>query len=132
MKRVNYRKLAFEVYEPFYALCGFSVPEVLAVCHVDGNRNNNRAGNLVILCPNCHKRYDINLVSKRTIKEMRDRPRVVNWAKRMKDAGAKAVLTREQRLAALTRKRRIAAWKAVETRMKNREERHQAGRGDRE
>ena len=118
-RRVNYRKLAFETYDPFCALCGFGVPEVLEVCHIDGNRSNNRAGNLVILCPNCHKRYDIDLVSKRTIREMRDRPRVVRWAKRMKDAGAKAALTRKRRIVALTRKRRMAARKAVETRVKN-------------
>jgi hypothetical protein len=51
---------------------------------------------------------------------MRDRPRVVKWAKRMKDAGIKAALTRRRSIVALTRKRRKAARKAVETRVKNR------------
>jgi tRNA-dihydrouridine synthase len=50
---------------------------------------------------------------------MRDRPRVVKWVKRMKDAGVKAALTRKRRIGALTRKRRMAARKAVETRVKN-------------
>jgi hypothetical protein len=63
--------------------------------------------NLVILCPNCHKMHDLDLISTETIIQMRDRPKIVTWSKRMKDAGKKA---------ALTRKRRTAARKAVVTR----------------
>lgn len=34
--------------------CGLREPEILNVHHVDGNRKNNRAENLLVLCPNCH------------------------------------------------------------------------------
>ena len=53
---------------------------------------------------------DLDLISNETVIEMRDRPKTVTWAKRMKDAGAKA---------AKTRKRTLAARKAVETRERN-------------
>ncbi len=107
--RINYRKLAFEHYDPVCAHFGFGIPMVLEVAHLDGKRQNNSLENLVILCPTCHKMHDIDLISTETIVQMRDRPKAVDWSKRMKDAGAKA---------ALTRKRRAAARKAVETRRK--------------
>jgi HNH endonuclease len=108
--RVNYRKLAFEHYDPLCAHCGFGIPAVLEVAHIDGDRNNNDIGNLVILCPNCHKMLDLDLISNEMIIQMRDRPKNISWAKRMKDAGAKA---------AKKRKRTLAARKAVETRKRN-------------
>jgi len=112
IKRVNYRKLAFESYDPLCAHCGFGIPSVLEIAHIDGNRNNNEVGNLVILCPNCHKMHDLDLISTETIIQMRDRPKIVDWSKRMKDAGKKA---------AHTRKWRNAGRKAAETRRKNKE-----------
>ncbi|WP_291321663.1 HNH endonuclease signature motif containing protein [Desulfonatronospira sp.] len=112
VKRVNYRKLAFDAYDPLCAHCGFGVPAVLEVAHIDGDRTNNAVDNLVILCPNCHKMHDLDLISTETITQMRDRPKIVDWSKRMKDAGAKA---------ALKRKRRAAAKKAAATRKKNQE-----------
>ena len=112
IKRVNYRKLAFESYNPLCAHCGFGIPSVLEIAHVDGDRNNNEVGNLVILCPNCHKMHDLDLISTETIIQMRDRPKIVDWSKRMKDAGKKA---------AHTRKWRNAGRKAAETRRKNKE-----------
>jgi hypothetical protein len=105
--RVNYRKLAFTHYPPFCAHCGYGIPDVLEVAHIDCNRANNEPSNLVILCPNCHKMHDLDLISTTTIIEMRDRPKVVTWSKRMKDAGRKA---------ADTRKRRQAGRKAAATR----------------
>ena len=105
--RVKYRKLAFDHYDPVCAHCGFGVPMVLEVCHLDGDRRNNNIANLVILCPTCHKMHDIDLISTEVIVQMRDRPKEVRWSKRMKDAGKKA---------ASTRKRRAAARKAVATR----------------
>lgn len=107
--RVNYRKLAFDNYPPICAYCGFGIPEVLEVPHLDGNRENNALDNLAILCPNCHKMHDIGLIPTEIIIEMRDRERRVDWSKRMKDAGRKA---------AATRKRRAAAIKSWETRRK--------------
>jgi hypothetical protein len=111
-KRVNYRKLAFDHYDPLCAHCGFGIPAVLEVAHLDGNRGNNELSNLAILCPNCHKMHDLDLISTATIREMRDRPKVVLWSKRMKDAGQKAKETR---------KRRTAARKAAETRRRKTE-----------
>jgi hypothetical protein len=105
--RVNYRRIAFKHYPPICACCGFGIPEVLEVAHLDGNRSNNSVENLAILCPNCHKMLDIDLIPTRVVVEMRDRERAVDWSKRMKDAGQKA---------ALTRKRKAAARKAVATR----------------
>jgi 5-methylcytosine-specific restriction endonuclease McrA len=105
--RVNYRKLAFDHYAPICAYCGFGVSAVLEVAHLDGDRENNVLENLAILCPNCHKMHDVGLIPTPTIIDMRDRKVLVDWSKRMKNAGAKA---------ALTRKRRTAARKAVETR----------------
>ena len=118
-KHINYRKLAFDAYPPICAHCGFGVPEVLEVAHIDGNRQNNEIDNLVILCPNCHKMHDLDLISTETVIDMRDRERVVDWSKRMKDAGQKAAKTRKKRATARKRKRRVAALKAVQTRRLN-------------
>ena len=111
-KRVNYRKLAFERYDPLCAHCGFGVPAVLEVAHLDGNRGNNELSNLAILCPNCHKMHDLDLISTETIILMRDRPKIVTWSKRMKDAGKKAAIQRRRntagKKAAATRKQRAA------------------------
>ena len=111
-KRINYRILAFEAYAPLCAHCGFGIPAVLEVAHIDGQRANNDIGNLVILCPNCHKMLDLDLISNATIIQMRDRPKIVTWSKRMNNAGQKA---------ALTRKHSAAAKKAVATRKQNQE-----------
>jgi hypothetical protein len=118
VKRVNYRKLAFAHYEQLgqivCAHCGFGIRDVLEVAHLDCDRSNNDPTNLAILCPNCHKMYDLDLITMETIILMRDRPKVVVWAKRMKDAGAKAAKTRLDRL-----KWKQAGQKAAETRKRN-------------
>jgi predicted restriction endonuclease len=111
-KHFNYRKLAFDTYPPVCAHCGFGIRDVLEVAHLDCDRSNNDISNLAILCPNCHKMHDLDLISTQVIIEMRDRPKEVRWAKRMKDAGKKA---------ALTRKLKLAGKKAAETRRKNQE-----------
>ena len=118
-RRVNYRKIAFEKYPAVCAHCGFGIYDVLEVCHLDCDRSNNAVGNLVILCPNCHKMHDLDLISTETIITMRDRPKVVRWAKRMKDAGQKSAAKRRQRLLAHKRKWRSAGLKAAATRAKN-------------
>ncbi len=110
-KRINYRKIAFGAYGTLCAHCGFGIPAVLEVAHIDCNRENNNPKNLIVLCPNCHKMHDLDLISTETIIQMRDRPKIVKWAKRMKDAGKKA---------ALTRKHSAAGRKAAETRKRNR------------
>jgi len=119
LKRVNYRQLAFETYPALCAHCGFGIRDVLEVAHIDGCRANSALSNLVILCPNCHKMHDLDLISTATIIHMRDRPKIVVWAKRMKDAGQKAAQSRRRRRAALDRKRHQAAIKAAKTRARN-------------
>ena len=98
-QRVNYRKLAFAHYDPLCAHRGFGVPAILEVAHLDGDRSNNELSNLVILCPNRHKMHDLDLISTATITEMRDRPKVVQWSKWMKDAGQKGGFKRLRRAA---------------------------------
>jgi hypothetical protein len=122
VKRVNYRKLALEHYKDrlVCAHCGFGIPEVLEVAHLDCQRENNDIDNLVLLCPTCHKMFDLDLISLDTMLQMR-KPRLVRWAKRMKDAGKKAALSRKQRAAVKRRKRRLAALKAAATRKAKRE-----------
>lgn len=107
MASVNYRKLALDTYPPICSYCGFGVPEVLEVAHLDNIRTNHEIDNLAILCPNCHKMHDIGLIPTEIVKEMRDRERVIDWGIRMKDAGKRA---------AQTRKRKATAIKAWETR----------------
>lgn len=121
MNRINYRKLAFEHYHDrlFCAHCGFGIPAVLEVAHLDGCRQNNYVRNLVLLCPTCHKMLDLDLISTDTMIQMRDRPRVVRWSKRMKDAGQKALLSRKRGEAARRRKWRKAGLKAAATRARN-------------
>jgi len=83
-KRINYRKIAFDAYGPLCAHCGFGIPAVLEVAHIDCNRENNDPKNLIVLCPNCHTMHDLGLISTETIIQMRDRPKIVKWSKRMK------------------------------------------------
>jgi ribosomal protein L7/L12 len=116
-KRVNYRKLAFEKYPPLCAHCGFGIKDVLEVAHIDCNRSHNEPENLIVLCPNCHKMHDLDLISTETIIQMRDRPKVVVWAKRMKDAGKKAAVSRAKTLT--KRKWHLAGIKAAQTRKEN-------------
>lgn len=113
-RRINYRKLAFEKYPPICAHCGFGITAVLEVAHIDGNRRNNDVANLVILCPNCHKMLDLDLISNDIIVQMRDRPKTVTWKKRMKDAGVKAARTRMLR----SRARKAVAARQANTKRK--------------
>ena len=108
-QRTNYRRVAFQNYDPLCAPCGFGVAAILEVAHVDCNRSNNAKENLVILCPTCHKMYDLDLISAETILLMRDRPRVLNWRKWIKDGAQKAAATRRRAAAA----RKAAATRAL-------------------
>ncbi len=119
--RVNYRKLAFAHYEQLgqivCAHCGFGIRNVLEVAHLDCDRSNNDVSNLAILCPTCHKMLDLDLITTATISEMRDRPKIAVWAKRMKDAGAKAANSRRKTAEKL--KWKSAGEKAAATRKRN-------------
>jgi hypothetical protein len=63
--------------------------------------------------------HDLDLISTKTIRIMRDRPKVVRWAKRMKEAGQKAAESRKRRQVAHRRKWRRAGLKAAATRAGN-------------
>lgn len=61
-KSKDYRKLAFASYEHCCAVCRYSECEdILEVHHIDEDRTNNSIDNLVILCPNCHKKLSLKL-----------------------------------------------------------------------
>jgi L-lactate utilization protein LutB len=120
-KRVNYRKIALGHYHNriYCVHCGFGIVEILEVAHLDGNRQHNEPDNLALLCPTCHKMHDVDIISTETIREMRDRPRIVRWKKRMKDAGPKSAETRKRRQSAYRRKWHLAGIKAAQTRKEN-------------
>ena len=111
MASKNYRKLAFETYDPICAVCGFGIKDVLEVAHLDGNRAHNNVENLAILCPTCHKMLDIDLLPTESVILLRDRPKIIDWTKRNKDAHKKAMETIKRKKiaqkAAATRKRNL-------------------------
>ena len=95
------------------AVCGLQIATCLQIAHLDHNAGNNDPDNLARLCPTHHWMYDAGLYPVEAIRQLQD-----HWQStegkpdhkgRMKDAGAKA---------ALTRKRRAAARKAVATRQR--------------
>lgn len=96
------------------AVCSLQIATCLTVAHLDHNAANNAPDNLARLCQTHHWMYDAGLYPVAAIKLLQ-----VHWQatkgvpdhkRRMKDAGAKA---------ALTRKRRAAARKASATRRRN-------------
>ena len=69
----NYRDLAFSTYEPTCACCDWHDDiRILEVHHIDSNRENGDISNLIILCPNCHRKitlgyYILDLENKKLI-----------------------------------------------------------------
>lgn len=58
----DYRRNAFLAYPHKCAKCGYDEDErILEVHHIDENHNNNDLTNLIILCPNCHKKVTLHL-----------------------------------------------------------------------
>ncbi len=56
----NYRELAFRTYEHKCACCDWCEDiRILEVHHIDSDRENNDISNLVILCPNCHRKITL-------------------------------------------------------------------------
>lgn len=56
----NYRLKAFNTYEHKCACCGWDEDKrILEVHHIDGDRNNNKIDNLIILCPTCHRKITL-------------------------------------------------------------------------
>jgi hypothetical protein len=107
-------RIARETY-PFQccAVCGIQLPASLDVAHLDQNGGNNKPDNLAFLCHTHHWMFDGGLYPIEAIKMLRahwqETKGVASWKARMKDAGPKA---------ALRRKRREAARKAVEARQR--------------
>ena len=59
-KTSNYRKLAFSTKNHECAICGYDEEKrILEVHHIDENRDNNSEDNLIILCPNCHRKITL-------------------------------------------------------------------------
>lgn len=55
----DYRLLALRNYQHECAICGYHDDDdvsLLEVHHIDEDRENNKLENLIILCPNCHKK----------------------------------------------------------------------------
>ena len=96
------------------AVCGLQIATCLTVAHLDHNAGNNHPDNLARLCQTHHWMYDSGLYPKEAISLLQAHWQtakgVPDHKPRLKDAGAKA---------ALTRKRRAAARKASETRHAN-------------
>ncbi len=118
-KQAAARKEARAAY-PFMccAICGLQIPTCLAVAHLDHDPSNNKPDNLAYLCHTHHWMHDAALYPSEGVKLLRD-----HWTKtegkpchkaKMKDAGKKAVLTKQK--AALSLKRSAAARKAHMTR----------------
>lgn len=115
IKKINYRALALATCPEAQCVhCGFGVKDVLEVAHLDQIRSNNSIDNLAILCPNCHKMHDLDLIPTDVIRQMRDHDKKTNWGSRMKDAAAKAAATRKKNTAAENRSE--AGKKAAATR----------------
>lgn len=96
------------------AVCGLQIPTCLTVAHLDHNAGNNAPDNLARLCQTHHWMYDAGLYPIEAIRLLQEHWQTTkgkpDHAKRMKDAGPKA---------ALIRKRKAAARKAVATRRRN-------------
>ena len=91
------------------------------MAHIDLNHRNNDVNNLVILCPTCHRMLDLDLIPVSVIKRLRNRKKVANWDKLLKDAVEKMLKTKEKKKKqqeALRRKRSRAAKKAHRSRKK--------------
>ena len=95
-------------------VCGFGIKAVLEIAHIDQDRKNNENENLAVLCPTCHKMFDIGLVPEEAIAVLQERSLEPNWKLRIKDAGAKAAATRK--LAAAKKRKSEAGKKAWSTR----------------
>ncbi|MBL6081338.1 hypothetical protein JMJ56_25410 [Belnapia sp. T18] len=95
-------------------VCGLEAATCLQVAHLDHNASNNAPDNLARLCPTHHWMYDAGLYPIEAIQLLQAHWQttqgIPNHKVRMKDAGAKA---------ALSRKRSAAARKAVATRRAN-------------
>lgn len=60
--KASYRKIAFRNYSHECSNCKWDEDEnILEVHHIDGNRQNSKLNNLIILCPTCHRKLTSGL-----------------------------------------------------------------------
>jgi HNH endonuclease len=123
----SYRKQAFDAYPPICVYCCFGIAGVLEVAHMDQNHQNNSIDNLALMCPTCHRMHDVGLIPPDVVKTMRDNKKEIRriedlkpiWALLVKDAGAKARVTKMKNAAKKRQKRSAAAKKANLTKKQN-------------
>ena len=98
-------------------ICGLQIPTCLQIAHLDHDAANNSPDNLSRFCPTHHWMYDAGFYPVEAVRLLQlhwqEKRGVPNHKPRMKDAGAKAALTRKRRAAArkaaAARRSRIAA-----------------------
>lgn len=98
------------------AVCGLQVATCLTIAHLDHNPSNNGPDNLARLCWTHHWMYDCGFYPMEAIRLLQEHWQMTrgepNHKARMKDAGAKAALIRKRKAAArkavVTRKQRVA------------------------
>jgi hypothetical protein len=113
----QYRQAAMAKYRNLCVVCGFGIPEILEVAHLNHDRKDNHLSNLAVLCPNCHKMHDIGLIPTEVVRSLRDARLEPNWSIRVKDAGAKAAAKRRANAAKVAKSE--AGKKAWKTRLAN-------------
>ena len=99
----QYRQAALANYKNLCAVCGFGIPQILEVAHLNHNRKDNALSNLAVLCPNCHKMHDIGLIPTDVVRQLRDAKLEADWSIRVKDAGVKAAAKRRENAAKLAK-----------------------------
>jgi hypothetical protein len=105
----NYRTKALQKYPASCVWCGFGIRDVLEVAHLNHDPSDDDIGNLAVLCPTCHRMYDLGMLPEETVRYRRNHPPKPDWTVLQQDGPAKALATR---------KRRAAARKAAATRRK--------------
>ncbi len=97
-------------------ICGLQIPACLQIAHLDHDLANNAPENLSRFCPTHHWMFDCGFYPVDAIRSLQqhwqDKRGLPDHAPRMKQAGAKAALTRKRgaagRKAAATRRSRGA------------------------
>jgi predicted restriction endonuclease len=86
------------------AVCGLQLATCLTIAHLDQNASNNSPDNLARLCQTHHWMYDCGFYPIEAIRLLQEHWQITrgepDHKPRMKDAGAKAALKRKQRAAA--------------------------------
>ena len=96
-------------------VCGFGIEAVLEIAHLNQDRKDGKLENLAVMCPTCHKMYDIGLIPEDAVAALQKRSLQPDWGPRMKNAGPKAAATRK--VAAAKKRKTEAGKKAWVTRL---------------